>query len=86
MLLKEASISALKEEDSAHPLLRGAKNTAEGFKVRRANILQPLLPDLCSTRKDQIFLCERLDRPIQQGLQGENPHSHSYNLYYMLMG
>ena len=40
MLLKEASIAATKEEESAHPLLREAKNTAEGFEVHRANILQ----------------------------------------------
>ena len=38
------SITALKEEDSSHPLLRGAENTTEGFEVHRANILQVLLP------------------------------------------
>ena len=30
--------AALKEEGGAHTLLRGAKNTAEGFEVDRANL------------------------------------------------
>ena len=30
--------AALKEEGGAHTLLRGAGNTAEGFKVDRANL------------------------------------------------
>jgi hypothetical protein len=34
---QEESFAALKEEGSAHPLLRGAGNTAEGFEVHRAN-------------------------------------------------
>ena len=29
---------ALKEEEGAHTFLRGARNTAEGFKVDRANL------------------------------------------------
>ena len=39
-MLKEASLAATKEKESGHPLLRGAGNTAEGFEVHRANILQ----------------------------------------------
>ena len=30
--------AALKEEEGAHTLLRGARNIAEGFKVDRANL------------------------------------------------
>ena len=41
---EERLLAAPKEEESAHPLLRGAKNTAEGFEVHRANILQVLHP------------------------------------------
>ena len=37
MLLKEASPATPMEEESAHPLLRGAENTTEGFEVHRAN-------------------------------------------------
>ena len=72
MLLKEAFLSTTKEEEIAHPLLRGAGNTAEGFKVHRANILQVLHLDLCFTSKDPIFLCERSFRSILQDLQRYN--------------
>ena len=42
--MEEAFLAATKEEKSAHPLLRGAENTAEGFEVHRANFLLHLLP------------------------------------------
>ena len=44
LLLKKTFLAAPKEEESSHPLLRGAGNTAEGFEVHRANILQVLHP------------------------------------------
>ena len=40
----KASLNAIKEDKSAHPLLRGAENTAEGFEVHRANNLLLLNP------------------------------------------
>ena len=43
-MLKETFLTAPKEEESAHPLLRGAEDTTEGFEVHRANILQVLHP------------------------------------------
>ena len=40
LLAAQGAVEAtLKEEGGAHTLLRGAENTAEGFKVDRANIL-----------------------------------------------
>ena len=63
MLLKKASLAATKKEESAHPLLRGAKNTVEGFEVHRA-FFYIFFPDLCSTSKDLFFLCERTFRAV----------------------
>jgi len=55
--------AALKEEGSAHPLLQGAKNTAEGFEVHRANFFILFFPDLCSTSKDpSFFVKDSLDQ------------------------
>ena len=43
-MIEEASLAATKEDKSAQPLLRGAKNTAEGFEVHRTNFRLHLLP------------------------------------------
>ena len=44
------------------------------------------IPDLCSTSKDQIFLCERCYRPILKGLQHENTKPFDYNLIIFMFG
>ena len=70
MLLKEASLAATKEEESAHPLLRGAGNTAEGFEVHRATFLLHLLPRSLLS----LFVKELLDQSykIYQGINSIN--------------
>ena len=65
--------AALKEEEGAHTLLRGARNIIEGFEVDRANQSSLFSIDLCSTSKDHFFLLERVYRSVQKDLQRYNP-------------